>query len=308
MDKKNFAIIESHIIKIFRRGKTFIYRGEKYKIINSGKPRPDGVNGECKTDLYILAEKNNGSLKEFKISIKKSNADFVENKVKLKRAIEIFGENAQSIIKKSTQILKKDLKDNNLIYFKKSGQTKEHSITLGWRLDFVNKSNSKKCTKISLTDSQKIDIYAGTNLCVEKKNSKVNDEIIENSGIANFIINLNESIDDRNNINYYISKILPIEEFAKKQEIYFACRAVNLRYEGNGEIEWESNRDLVVYIKWRLDINNTLKYRLTFNEPLYITSNIVGENLKRLLSQLNINKNNFSDLKNSLDNRIKYLI
>lgn len=40
---------------------------------------------------------------------------------------------------------------------------------MGWKFEFINKLGGKKCGIIDLTDQQKIDIYAGTNLNLDKK-------------------------------------------------------------------------------------------------------------------------------------------
>lgn len=55
-------------------GKTFTYRGQKYRITLVGK-------GECKTDICIKAKCSNCSEKEFKISYKKESPQFIENKI-----------------------------------------------------------------------------------------------------------------------------------------------------------------------------------------------------------------------------------
>lgn len=306
MAKKNYSKTESHIIKVFSKAKSFTYGGVGYKIIESGKPRPNDNKGECKTDVYILVEDNTGLKREFKISIKQPNADFIENKVKLKRAIEIFGKDAQMIIEQSIKSIKSDFEDTNLMYFKEYGKTKKCSITLGWRFDFVNKQKGKRCSKIILTDSQKIDIYAGINLSSEKRNCKVNGKLIEDSGIANFIINTYEDIDKNNkNINYYASKMVPIAEYVEEEELYFACRAVNCRYEEEGTVKWERSRDLAVVVKWSLDKNNNLTKSLLFNNPLSISSNIIGKDFQILMPDLN--QNNFYELEQLLDKKIKYI-
>lgn len=117
----------------------------------------------------ILAQDDLGNQKEFKISVKQNNADFLENKISLDRAIEILGSDAQSIIERSIAKIKKTFEDDYLVYFKPYKKTKALSLTMGWKFEFINKLGGKKCGIIDLTDQQKIDIYAGTNLNLDKK-------------------------------------------------------------------------------------------------------------------------------------------
>lgn len=91
--------------------------------------------------------------------------------------------------------------------------------------------------------------------------------------------------------------------FAKKQKIFFACKALNYRCSKD---KWDGNRPLAVYVNWTLH-NNKLKGELVYESPLSIRGDIVGENIKNLLSKLNINKENFEKLKDYLDKDVKYI-
>ncbi|BES62835.1 hypothetical protein [Dysgonomonas capnocytophagoides] len=302
---KRFSDTEKHIIELFSEAQSFTYEGIDYEIIESGKPRPS--SGECKTDIYILAKDEKETEKEFKISVKQANADFLENKIKLERAIEILGDGAQDIIKNSIIPIQENFNKDYLVYFRNLGNVQENSITLGWKFEFLNKAGGKKCGQIILTDEQKIDIYAGTNLNSDKKNCKVNGTVINNSGIANYIINVGDNIDDDNdNVNYYASKMLPIEEFAKNQEIYFACKALNYRANKSGNIKWDGDRPLAVYVDWKAD-EDILKGEIIFDKPLSKKGHEIGRNLTTALNELNIHKDNFLELENKFDKNINYL-
>lgn len=290
---------ERSIIRLFEEAKEFIFQEEKYEIINIGKPRPS--KGECKTDIYILTTNLSTRLnKEFKISIKQGDADFLGNKLSIERATEIFGRQASHLIKESIKSVENDFLEDYLVYFKKAKRTEAKCLKIGWKFEFINKPGGKRVAKLSLSDSQKIDIYAGTNLSNEKKNSKVNGEIIENSGIANYILTVDNTDEG---LEYYLDRLFPIEEFAVKQDIYFACKAINFRVEKD---KWDSNRPLSVFINWSLE-NNVLKAEFVMDRPLEFKANEIGENIRDILVQLKINSTNFDDLKNYLDDNVNYI-
>lgn len=293
----NFGETERTIKKLFAENKEFEYEGINYTVLKCGKPAPP--KGECKTDVYVLAQDDKGSQKEFKISVKQDDADFLENKISLDRAIEILGEGAQSIIENSITKIKKAFEEDYLVYFNSYKRTESLCLKMGWKFEFINKLGGEKCGVIELTDQQKIDIYAGTNLNSSKKNCSVNGEIISNSGVANFIINVDTP---NKTLDYYLKKMQPIEDFAKRQKIYFVCKALNYR---SSKDKWDGDRPLAVYVNWTLDENNKLKGELVFEKPLSIKGNVIGENIRKILSTLKINNNNFKDLKNHLHKDVK---
>lgn len=289
---------ERDIIELFQNERNFTYKEEKFKIVKIGKPRPS--KGECKTDVYILALNENEIEKEFKISIKQHDADFLENKMSLERAIEIFGSDAHQILVKSIDAVKSEFLEDYLVYFKRHKRTKEKCIKIGWKFEFINKHGGARCGEIELTDEQKINIYAGSNLNCDKKNCKVNGEVIPNSGVANYILEVSHT---KENLDFYIQKMLPIERFAIKQDIYFACKAINYRAIGN---KWDGNRPLSVYIDWKLD-DGILKANFITDKPLQMKANQQGVNIQKILKELKINKNNFDDLERFLDKNINYV-
>lgn len=302
----DFIKTESYIRNLFVKGEKFVYQGMEYTISVCDKPRP--AHGECKTDVYVEAVDGNDEKKEFKISVKQRNAAFVENKVKLGRAIEILGEDAQGIIEKSIIPIRKAFEDDCLIYFEEGNNTDALSIRLGWRFDFLNSFKAKKPGKnesrgkrsgvIELTEQQKLNIYAGIGACAEKRNCMVNGRIIENSGVANYVI----VVDDCSmTLEYYLNNMMPIEEFIRFQELYFSCRASNYRC---AEDKVEGNRDLAVYIDWSIK-EGKLCAEFVYEKPLSVNSAIVCANLKQLLIRLGINRNNFSNLKSLLDPGVK---
>ncbi len=281
--EQDFTKLEQDIINMFQVGSSFNYNGDKYEVVLSGKPRP--AKGECKTDVYIKARnKSNGKEKEWKISVKKSNADFLENKIGIERAREIFGDEAQRIIKKSIEAIKEKFEDTPLVYYEKCNKTDALSITLGWKFELTNKSSGEKSAELKLKDNQKIDVYAGSNLSENKRNSVVNNKTIKDSGVANCIL----EVEDMSTLNaeIVIECLKDIKEFAKQQRIYFACKALNYRLKKD---KWDGDRPLSVYVNWTKK-DDKLHGSLIFDSPLSKKGNEIGEKVRQLLKTLNITK------------------
>lgn len=288
MAKVNFSNTESSLITLFKDSRTFEFDNKEYTIIQIGKPSPS--RGECKTDIYILAE-NNDRYREFKISVKQNNADFLENKMKLERAIEIFGEDAQTVIEKSTNEIRQAFENETLINFQKKGRTEAKTIALGWKFELLNKPGGVKSGLMLLSAQQKIDVYAGTNLGESKTNCLVNGERIKDSGIAEYILETDHNITD--NANDYFTRLIKIDDYVKDKNIYFACKALNYRASKD---KWDGDRPLAVYVDWSIE-NNKLTGSLVFSNPLSVKGNQCGVNIQNILKSLNINESNFDDLK-----------
>lgn len=288
MDKKDFVQIESNFQKYFTVGTNFSFENKIFTVKKSGKPTLP--SGEPKTDMYILGIDKNGFEKEFKISIKLENTEFVENKPSLNRVKEILGEDAQKIIKRSIKKIKNKFSKLPLIDFTKNNKQKSRLVTLGWRLDFVNKPRNLSGL-IDLNEKQKIEVFSGK-ACEDKSDAYVGDEIIKDSGIANFVyVSKKIHVDKK-----IFEELTSVSSYAKKTDIYIALNAVNYRIDHD---KWEGNRHLAVWIKRKLK-NNKLKEKLIFKDPLSTRCNFVGESIVNILDELKISKENFDDLKKHL--------
>jgi len=292
MTKPNFSQTESSLIKLFKDSGAFKFQGKSYNLLNVGKPSPS--QGECKTDIYIQAQDSNNFKKEFKISIKQNNADFLENKIRLERAKEIFGMNAQQVIQNSIARIKPAFESDQLVYIEKNGRTGAKSIKLGWKFELMNKPSGNKSGLMMLSQAQKVDIYSGTNLGHNKIHSRVNNQVVQNSGIAEYILETSPSINQ--SIDFYMSKLVKIDSFVRNKNIYFACKALNYRAEGD---KWDGDRPLAVYVDWQL-VSNKLIGKLVYSNPLSKRGNEIGKNLQAILKKLNISSNNFQDIKKYL--------
>lgn len=289
-----FIDSEQKIVDLFKNEEKFIFEGKEYKIVLCGKPRPS--SGECKTDVYVKGRSADGEVREIKISVKQTNADFLENKISLERAKEILGPQAEEIIEECTTSIKNSFEEDSLVYFEPQGHTGAETIKLGWKFELLNKPGGLKSGVMELSDMQKYDIFAGINLSPDKRNSKIDGVVVENSGVANYIIELDgRDIDLAECLNMLQS----IEEYAKNQTIYFACKALNYRHDKK---KWDGPRPLSVYVKWSIN-KGKLCSKLVFNEPLKHDGNEIGNHLCDLLKQLNINK--FVDLKKKLSSDVK---
>lgn len=295
-----FSETEKKLRKLFSSQDSFVYKNVTYNIMRVGKPSPS--KGECKTDIYVLAETKDHEPREFKISVKQKNADFIGNKIRLERAIEIFGDDAQSIIFTHTRSIHNEFLKEPLVFFHSKNRTRAKSITLGWKFEIMNKSSGNKSGLLSLTKQQKLEIYAGTNLSKDKKNSKIGQTIISNSGVANFILVVDANPSE--GLDYYVKQLIPVEEFVKNKNLYFACKALNYRADPD---KWDGNRPLCVYVDWQLR-NGKLYANLVYNNPLETKGNEVGSKIQKILKELKIDKNNFSDLNRFLDKDVnKYI-
>ena len=292
----NHGETERHLVRLFTEAKVFTYEGVKYEILIIGKPRPS--KGECKTDIYILCRDDFENNTEFKVSIKQSDADFLENKMTYDRAVEIFGDDADKILSESILKIKQSFEKEPLINFSKFKRTEANCIKIGWKFELLNKPGGDKSSELILNNEQKIDVYSGSNLNASKRNCNVNGKLIEDSGVANFIIEVDNIVED---LNYYINKLEDINSYAVEQRIYFACKALNYRVEAN---KWDGDRPLSVYCNWSLNDDNKIEVQIIFDKPLQVKGNVIGNNIRNLLDKLNINSENFTSIKSHLSSSV----
>lgn len=274
----DFGQAEKHIQRLFEEAKTLQFEGKIWQVVKVAKPSCE--QGEPKTDIYVLLQ--NGDLqREIKISYKKPNADFLENKMSAERAELIFGKDWQQIIQHSTAQINNQFLNKPLVYKEKFRRTEKGSITLGWKFELVNKPAGELSGKLVLTQNQLIDIYAGNNLPLDKKNAKINGEIIPYSGVADYIL----VGKDFQTIEDVLVQMQPIADYIiENPNIYFACKALNYR---TFKKKYDGNRPLAVQVDWAI-INGKLTPNLTFNSPLIRKGNELANQLIQCLTQLNV--------------------
>ena len=283
---KTFIKTEDRVQSFFKRGLSFNFDGETYKVIQSEKPTIS-ANGECKTDLYVKAKSLNGKEKEFKFSIKQTNYWFVANKIKLERLRQIFGENAQKRISEELLKIKDIFYENKLIYYR----GKDKNIRIGWKFEVGKGKGGFLSSKLNLTNDEKIDFYAGTSLPKEKKDALIDGVIVKDSGISNYIIVTDSK---EKTIQDYAEKIQAISDYAPKVDLYFACKGINYRVNKN---KWDGNRPLSVWVKWSKSVStNQIDAKLIFDNPLSVSGDEVGKNIEKILNEIQIDDSNFEEL------------
>jgi len=274
---KSFSLSEKAVLLKFEKGSFFVYNDLKYTVTNSGKPTSS--TGEPKTDIYVEAKSDSGDIVEFKISYKQPNADFLENKINAIRAEQILGQGWKQVIISSVSNLESKFKNRKLVFKTKGSRTEKGSITLGWKFEILDKPGGELSAKIDLTLEQKLDIFSGTNLGEDKKDARVNGVKILNSGISNFVL-YGKDYDDLQSI---VDSLIPIKEYCKDADLYFACKALNYR---TFRKKWDGNRPLCVYVDWFV-IADRLDHKIIFNAP-FAEGNKVAKNLIKSMVSLAI--------------------
>ncbi len=290
----DFGDAERRILALMAEGTEFIFHEKKYVVLLSGKPTCH--KGEPKTDIYILAKSISDEV-EIKISYKKENADFIENKMSAERAEQLFGDDWANIIEQSTTSISDRFEERMLIYKNKFKRTEKGAITLGWKFELLNKNSGDLSGKMLLTEEQVIDVYAGSNLSDDKRNAMVAGQVIENSGIANYIL-MDENVHSAQDV---IDKMVPIKEYVNMHpDIYFACKALNYRTFAE---KWDGDRPLSVQVYWNAE-ENRLVPELVYDKPLKVKGNEVANRLLQYMKVLNIKTTDDIDDDNAGTDRI----
>lgn len=293
----DFGDAERSILSFMAEGTEFVFKGRNYKVVFSGKPACH--KGEPKTDIYIFAESTSDKV-ELKISYKKENADFIENKMSAERAEQLFGEDWANIIEQSTTGISDRFEERILIYKNKFKRTEKGAITLGWKFELLNKNSGDLSGKMLLTEEQVLDVYAGGNLSEDKRNATVAGRIIEDSGVANYIL-MDENVQSAQDI---IDKMVPIKIYVKMHpDIYFACKALNYRTFCRKSRKWDGDRPLSVQVYWYAE-DNKLVPELVYDQPLTVKGNEVANRLIHYMNKLNIKTTDDIDDGNAGTDRI----
>lgn len=281
---------ERRMLNYFRIGQRLFFDGEEFLIEKAGKPTCS--SGEPKTDIYVSIA-NERRDEEIKISYKKKNADFLENKTNSVRAEQLFGKDWETVIEESTLDIKDRFRERALI------NTEKGTITLGWKFELLNKPGGNLSGRMNLTRQQVFDVYAGTNLSRDKRNAKVNSVVVENSGIADYIL-MTDNVTSAQDI---IDQMIPIDEYIDMHpDIYFACKALNYRTFKN---KYDGNRPLSVQVDWHIEYKR-LKADLVFDKPLTMNGYEMAQRLLGCLRELGIrNTDDISDDNADMNNVCK---
>jgi len=291
---KKFSANEQKIRDLLDVGSNFILNDKIYSVVMVGKP--GCKKGEPKTDIYVKAKLKDSDIEiELKISFKQKNADFIENKINSERAKQILGDEWRSKICDGLKIILDKFESSYLIYKKDYKKTNKGSITLGWKFELLNKLSGNLSGGIELTEEQVMDVYAGTNLSKDKKDATVCNQVIINSGIANYIL-IEGDFESTQDV---VDKLIPIKAYVKKYpKVYFACKALNYRMIQN---KYDGNRPLSVYVNWYVS-KGKLCSEIIYDKPLVYGGDMVFDKLKIALEEINIS--DIDDI--SLDKILKW--
>lgn len=265
MAKKEYGKLEEYIINTFQRDRIFIYQKKIFEVMFAGKPRPQGSGGECKTDVFVRAkEQETGKIEDIKISVKNENKEFMGNKLKKEDVEAYFGPDWEDIVIEATTSLKNSFEDRVLVYASGKHPTKPNSVTVGWKLEIADRPRALS-TKIPLSDQEIRDyVYKGTNLEEHKKDSIVNGQVINNSGVADYLITTTMS--EISSANDIIAQMELIDE-ANIGETYFIFTANNYRTDVD---KADGPRSLAVRVEWNCN-GSKMTPKFCYDKPLQFT-------------------------------------
>ncbi len=261
---KKYKELEDHIINIFKNEKYFKIEDKSYTVLEAAKPRPRV--GECKTDVIAIFQEDESKEKYIlKLSVKrKTNNEFQENKVTAEKAEAYFGSDWTSVLIDATTSIKSIFENRPLIYQSGKHPTKPNSITLGWKLEITSKKRPLS-VKAPLNDEEiRNYVFKGINQPKVKRDAYVNEKIVENSGVAEYLIST--EIEDINSILDILRQAQDINTM-HLPDIYLVFTANNYRTDVDSA---DGQRSLAVYINWEC-INGKLTPEFVYNMPLKYT-------------------------------------
>lgn len=278
---KDFVSNEKHVAAMFLRDGSFCFNGRNYNVIFADKPTC--AKGEPKTDIFVRAkDEETNEIFDLKITYKQSNADFIENKMNAERAAQLFGEEWKEKIISATTKMSDVFGELPLIYCSQKGKTDKGAFTMGWKVELLRVKSGNLSGEIELSREEKIDVYAGNNLPLEKKNAYINGEIIPNSGVADYIF---EEVFDAESAQDVVDNMRSIEEYLDQNpNIYYACKALNYRSFAD---KYDGDRPLSVFVDWNV-VNGQLAATIRYDAPLITKGRVVYEKLRLALDELNI--------------------
>lgn len=284
---KDYRSLEEGIISLFEVGQKINWKDQEYLILNSDKPRSQS-KGEPKTDVYLkLKNLTSNEEKEFKISCKlEGKNEFQENKIKASRAKQIWGDDWKEIIKKATTSIKDKFEKTQTYFPKGNSRTKETFYTLGWKVEIASKERELS-VELDLSEKDIRDkIYKGTTLDDTKKNCYVNGNIIENSGVAEYmLVTKLTKLKQITNPSDVLDLLILIDNYKlDKHFIIFTGNNYRVLKEAN-----DNNRPLGVQVLWTANKHrNCLEKELKFDSPLdeKFSSNQIALRIKEEIEKL----------------------
>ena len=262
LTKKEYRSIEDGVINLLSVGTELTVDGKHYVVTENGKPSCG--SGEPKTDAYARAVADDGTTREFKISVKASNADFFENKISAARAEEIFGDEWSDRLKAATPELTEVVSQRQLIDKEGHGRTEAGSMILGWRADIMNKPSGAASVPFVTDEKTKLEIITGENSSDDKRNALVNGSKVDGSGIANLVFHADNGV-PRDASELIARCVTPEQEAKSMPDMYLAAKAVNYRMLKN---KYDGNRPLLISANYQRTDDGKLCIDIDGDHPL----------------------------------------
>lgn len=273
---------ESHLVQLFNTSKNLLWRNKTYSEIFACKPATQGSGGECKTDIYVSLRNNGIEEDRIKITVKKVDAEFLVNKMTASDAEGLFGSQWNSILVESIKTIEKQFRQSKIIYVKPQNNPKDIYFTLGWKLEITNKIRNLS-SELKLSPNDIVNkVYRGTEQPERRKDALVENVVIENSGIADYLLE-GDSVDFLD-AQSALDKLIDLSGYTPPP-VYLAFTANNYRVLAN---KADGKRTLAVAIKWSLS-NGKLVPEFILESPLkYQGETHMMPSIKSALEQIDI--------------------
>lgn len=293
MKQHQYKIFENKILSVFNKCNSLTWNNIVYSEVKAFKPRPTKTpdnksGGECRTDIYVSLRQNGKEVDCIKITAKLINSEFIVNKLKPNDAESLLGEGWSSIIREHIASIKNSFLMSDVIY-KRAGDI---CFTLGWRLDVTKKSNRNLLVPITMSkkDIRHV-VFRGCKQPDNRKNAKVGTKVINNSGIADYL--LEEAKADFKDANSLIAGLDDLTTY-NPPPIYFAFIASNYRIKAN---KVEGSRCLAVNVSWSVT-NNKLNGKIECDKPLECMGGAdVLPSLRQAMHVIGLNPTEFNEAK-----------
>ncbi len=252
---------ESHLVQLFNASENLSWRDKSYSEIVACKPATQGSGGECKTDIYVSLRNMGQEEDSIKITVKKADAEFLVNKMTANDAESLFGCDWISILTESMKPIEKQFRQSKLIYVKPQKNPKDLFFTLGWKLEITNKIRNLS-SELKLSPNDIVDkVYRGTEQPKRRKDGLVGNLVIENSGVADYLLEGNSI--DFSDAQSVLNNLIDLSNYTPPP-VYLAFTANNYRLIAN---KADGKRTLAVAIEWSLS-NGRLVPKFIFESPL----------------------------------------
>ena len=286
---------EQRLMRIFAPNTRFTYGGIEYESQICAKPHPQTPGGEPITDVYIHAESETKKILILKISLKKIGWEFIKNHMRVDDFRDIFFDNTEEQIRfyqeQSIQLLEEipviDLGIGNKI----NGRMSDGAMTLGWEMMITNRPRG---LDLGILHRRYVrEAIMGEHMEERRRNSFVNQEIINNSGIPTHVLEMN--VDENTTHEEVFQTMITSDQFVQEQQnnLHIILKANNYRSlstkTSSGRAD--NRRYLFVENHWNVSTNFCLERQLNFEDP-FEPNDIARQSLEHALEDLGINVRN----------------